>query len=91
LTHGNWITGWTWSTSATFDSHASILVSEWGDTRIVVEQITQYGTFHQGVAWTFNVGEVVKIEVANPHGRAILYPSAADQPWVAAFTARVTN
>jgi hypothetical protein len=79
------------SPTVTYAWRSSVLVSEWIDTRIVVEQITDYGKLQQNGAWTFNVGDVVKIEVANPHGRVLPSPGAVDQPWVATFSARATN
>lgn len=91
LTHGNWIAGWSATSTVTESSRASILVSEWSDNRIVVDQIIGYGTWHESVVWTYNVGDVVKIEIANPHGRGLPPPNTMNWPGVATFTARVTN
>jgi hypothetical protein len=92
LSHGNWSAGWR---PAEFDIvggySRAVLVSEWSDSRIVVEQIADYGTVQRGVACIYTIGDVVKIEVANPHGPQLPDPAGADPPTVGVFTTRVAD
>jgi hypothetical protein len=90
VTQDNWVAGYEspWRRIA-----GPVLVSKWTDTEIVIEAFPGYGQpTPSGHKQVFEVGDVEKIEVANPKGTPIPDPVAGAHPPVpvAVFSVRVS-
>jgi hypothetical protein len=89
ITQRNWIAGWNNFNVGT----SPLIVSRWTDTEIVIDGFPDYGTPDgAGGKRLFEVGDVVKIEVANPkipQGLPSTNPDDHSRP-EGAFSVRVT-
>jgi hypothetical protein len=87
VTQRNWMAGW-----ASFSTAAiPVIVSKWTETEMVIEGFQDYGWDGGGVKHAFEVGDVVKIEVANPKGPRLPGPNPDEHSEsVGVFSVRVS-
>jgi hypothetical protein len=92
VAQGNWMSGW--QSGAYWQGlEGPIYVTKWTDREIVIEGFPHYGQQNNvGGKQVFAVGDVVKIEVANPKGPALQQPSTSSHPeGVGVFSVRVAE